>query len=43
VITFGALITGAPNAKMYTDIWLNNEFQLERSGKKVDKINELDQ
>ena len=43
VITFGALITGAPNAKMYTDIWLQNEFQSERSGKKVDKINELDQ
>ena len=42
VITFGALITGAPNAKMYTDIWLHNEFQSERSGKKVDKINELD-
>ena len=42
VITFGALITGAPNAKMYTDIWLQNEFQSERSGKKVDKINELD-
>ena len=42
VITFGALITGVPNAKMYTDIWLQNEFQSERSGKKVDKINELD-
>ena len=42
VITFGALITGAPNAKMYTDIWLQNEFQSERSGKKVYKINELD-
>ena len=24
VITFGALITGEPNAKMYTDIWLSN-------------------
>ena len=42
VITFGALITGAPNAKMYTDIWLDNNFQSERSGKKVDKINQLD-
>ena len=42
IITFGALITGAPNAKMYTDIWLSNDFQKERSGKKVDKINQLD-
>ena len=42
IITFGALITGAPNAKMYTDIWLSNDFQKERSGKKVDKINLLD-
>jgi len=33
----------APNAKMYTDIWLDNDFQAERSGKKVDKINEIDQ
>ena len=43
IITFGALITGAPNAKMYTDIWLSNDFQKERSGKKVDKINLLDE
>ena len=42
IITFGALITGTPNAIMYTDIWLKNNFQSERSGKKVDKINQLD-
>ena len=42
IITFGALITGVPNALMYTDIWLKNNFQSERSGKKVDKINDLD-
>ena len=42
VITFGALITGEPNAKMYTDIWLSNNFQSERSGHKVAKINEID-
>ena len=42
IITFGALVTGTPNALMYTDIWLNNKFHSERSGKKVDKINELD-
>ena len=34
IITFGALITGTPNAIMYTDIWLKNNFQSERSGKK---------
>ena len=38
IITFGSLITGTPNAIMYTDIWLKNNFQSERSGKKVDKI-----
>ena len=42
IITFGALITGEPNAKMYTDIWLSNDFQSERSGHKVAKINALD-
>ena len=42
IITFGALVTGIPNALMYTDIWLKNNFQSERSGKKVDKINLLD-
>jgi ribose 5-phosphate isomerase B len=42
IITFGALVTGTPNALMYTDIWLKNNFQSERSGKKVDKINEID-
>jgi ribose 5-phosphate isomerase B len=42
IITFGALVTGTPNALMYTDIWLKNNFQTERSGKKVDKINDLD-
>ena len=41
IITFGALVTGIPNAIMYTDIWLNNNFQSERSGNKVEKINKL--
>ncbi len=42
IITFGALVTGIPNAIMYTDIWLKNNFQSERSGNKVEKINQLD-
>ena len=42
VITFGALVTGIPIAIMYTDIWLKNNFQSERSGNKVEKINQLD-
>ena len=42
IITFGALVTGEPNAKMYTDIWLSNDFQSERSGQKVAKIDALD-
>ena len=42
IITFGALITGEPNAKMYTDIWLSNNFQSERSGHKVAKIDAID-
>jgi len=42
VITFGAQITGEPNAKMYLDIWLSNNFNSERSGHKVEKINKID-
>lgn len=43
VITMGAQITGPSVAKMLVDIWLANDFQRERSGKKVAKIDALDQ
>ena len=42
VITMGAQITGASVAKMLADIWLANEFQAERSGKKVAQIDQID-
>jgi ribose 5-phosphate isomerase B len=43
VITMGAQITGPSVAKMLVDIWLANDFNAERSGKKVSKINAMDQ
>lgn len=43
VITLGAQITGVSVAKMLVDIWLENEFQAERSGPKVAKIDAVDQ
>ncbi len=42
VITMGAQITGPSVATMLVDIWLANEFNAERSGKKVAKIAALD-
>ncbi len=42
VITMGAQITGPSVATMLVDIWLANEFNAERSGKKVSKIDSLD-
>jgi ribose 5-phosphate isomerase B len=42
VITMGALITGAPVAKMLVDIWLANEFQGGGSARKVEKMNAID-
>ena len=42
VITMGTLITGPAVAKMLADIWLANEFQAERSGKKVAQIDQID-
>jgi len=42
VITMGAQITGPSVATMLVDIWLANEFQSERSGKKVAKIDQVD-
>jgi len=42
VITLGAKITGLSVALMLVDIWLKNEFQPERSGAKVAKIDALD-
>ncbi len=42
VITLGAQITGPSVARMLVDIWLANEFQAERSGGKVAKIDALD-
>lgn len=43
VIAFGQRVTGEYPAKMYLDIWLANEFQAERSGKKVAKIDAVEQ
>jgi ribose 5-phosphate isomerase B len=42
VITMGAQITGPAVATMLVDIWLASEFNAERSGKKVAKIDALD-
>ncbi|WP_027132970.1 RpiB/LacA/LacB family sugar-phosphate isomerase [Geminicoccus roseus] len=42
VITMGAQITGPSVAKMLADIYLSNEFQAERSGKKVAQIDQID-
>jgi len=42
VITLGAQITGPAVAQMLVDIWLKNEFQPQRSGAKVAKIDALD-
>ncbi|NJO37913.1 MAG: RpiB/LacA/LacB family sugar-phosphate isomerase [Rhizobiales bacterium] len=42
VITMGAQITGPAVAAMLVDIWLASEFNAERSGKKVAKIDALD-
>lgn len=43
VIAFGQRVTGEYAARMYLDIWLANEFQADRSGPKVAKIDALDQ
>jgi ribose 5-phosphate isomerase B len=43
VITFGSLVIGPELARRYTDIWLNAEFQSSRSGRKVNKIGQLEQ
>ena len=42
VVTLGSLITGPEVAKKLVGIWLSNEFQQDRSGTKVDKINKID-
>ncbi len=42
VITMGAQITGPSVARMLVDIWLQNEFQANRSGAKVAKIDQVD-
>lgn len=42
IITMGSQITGASVAPMLADIWLANEFQSERSGRKVAKIDAMD-
>ncbi len=42
VIAFGQRVTGEYAAKMYLDIWLANEFQAERSGPKVAKIDAVE-
>ena len=42
VITMGSQITGPSVATMLVDIWLANDFNADRSGKKVAKIDALD-
>lgn len=42
IITLGALVVGAPVAKMLVDIWLRNEFQNGGSTLKVQKMDALD-
>jgi ribose 5-phosphate isomerase B len=42
VLTLGALITGAPVARMLVDIWLANEFQGGGSAAKVAKMDKID-
>lgn len=42
IITFGSQVTGSETAKKLIDIWLDSEFQAERSGKKVKKISDID-
>ena len=42
VITMGAQITGSSVATMLVDIWLANDFNEARSGKKVAKIDAID-
>lgn len=43
IITFGGLTTGPELARRFADIWLNAEFQEHRSGKKVEKIQQIEQ
>lgn len=43
VVTMGSQIVGAEVAKKLLDIWLDSEFQEDRSGRKVAKINQLDE
>jgi ribose 5-phosphate isomerase B len=42
VICMGQLTTGPNVAKMLVDIWLANEFQAQRSGTKVAKMDQID-
>ena len=42
VICMGQLITGPAVARMLVDIWLANEFQAQRSGAKVAKMDQID-
>ena len=43
IITFGSQITGPLVAEKLVDVWLESEFQSSRSGKKVAKIDHLDE
>lgn len=43
IITFGSQITGISVAEKLIDIWLESEFQSARSGRKVAKIDQLDE
>jgi ribose 5-phosphate isomerase B len=43
VITFGSQITGPLVAEKLIDIWLMSDFQVARSGTKVQKIIDLDE
>lgn len=42
IMTLGARVIGEELAKNLVDIWLDSEFEPERSGPKVDRISEIE-
>jgi ribose 5-phosphate isomerase B len=43
ILTLGARVVGEELAKQLVDIWLNSEFDRNRSGKKVERISEIEE
>jgi ribose 5-phosphate isomerase B len=42
ILTLGSRVVGEELAKQLVDIWLNAEFESNRSGKKVERINTIE-